>query len=54
MAVTPNGYADGLLEANNTTYFVTPEEVPMTIAKFIDLLNKPRLMRLYRQYKEID
>lgn len=41
VAVTPNGYADGIAlnKDDNQEYFVTPEEQTMTMNEFLDKLD---------------
>lgn len=38
VAVTPNGYADAILDDK----FMMPEERRMTMRKFLDIINNPR------------
>jgi hypothetical protein len=42
VAVTPNGYADGIASKGNTDYFVMPEEQTMTITDFLNALDDRR------------
>ncbi|XP_044751249.1 bifunctional peptidase and (3S)-lysyl hydroxylase Jmjd7 [Coccinella septempunctata] len=46
VAVTPNGYADGIALSphveDNTEYFVLPEEKTMTMKEFLDNLENPQ------------
>nr|XP_022913565.1 jmjC domain-containing protein 7-like [Onthophagus taurus] len=41
VALTPNGYADGLFIKDLETLFVTPEEIKMDMSQFLTLLNNP-------------
>lgn len=38
VALTPNGYADGIAEWKGIEYFVMPEEKTMTMGQFLDNL----------------
>lgn len=38
VALTPNGYADGLNSINGQEYFILPEERRMTMKTFLELL----------------
>lgn len=40
VAVTPNGYADGLATHNEKEYFVLPEEQQMTMGNFLNKLDE--------------
>lgn len=42
VALTPNGYADGLNTINNETYFVLPEEKRMFMKDFLTLLKSKK------------
>jgi jumonji domain-containing protein 7 len=43
VAVTPNGYADGIAKnRDGKEYFVMPEEVSMTMSDFLDALDSKR------------
>jgi jumonji domain-containing protein 7 len=42
VAVTPNGYADGIGLKDNTEYFVLPEEKEMKMEEFLDTLDQKR------------
>lgn len=43
VAVTPNGYADGLaVDDKGHEYFVMPEEKTITISDFLDRLDKKK------------
>ena len=43
MAVTPNGYADGITKnQDGKDYFVMPEDRPMTMEGFLDMLEDRR------------
>ncbi|XP_014476250.1 PREDICTED: jmjC domain-containing protein 7 isoform X2 [Dinoponera quadriceps] len=44
VAVTPNGYADAIVKADNAVeeFFVMPEERNLTMSKFLDGLEYPR------------
>lgn len=42
VAVTPNGYADGIAEWKGREYFVIPEEQSMTMSQFLDNLEAKR------------
>lgn len=39
VAVTPNGYADGLAKQNGIEYFVMPEDQIMKMSQFLDNLD---------------
>ncbi|XP_058819253.1 bifunctional peptidase and (3S)-lysyl hydroxylase Jmjd7 isoform X2 [Topomyia yanbarensis] len=39
VAITPNGYADGLAKHDGEEYFVLPLETPMTMAQFLSSLD---------------
>ena len=39
VAITPNGYADGIALKDKKEYFVIPEEQDMTMKEFLDKLN---------------
>lgn len=39
MAVTPNGYADGIASKDGEDYFVLPEEKQMLMTEFLDTLD---------------
>lgn len=39
VAVTPNGYADGIAEKDGKEYFVMPEERTMKMTEFLDALD---------------
>ena len=41
VAITPNGYADGIAKNNRDgkEYFVMPEEATMTMSDFLDALD---------------
>lgn len=40
VAITPNGYADGIAQTSDgTEYFVMPEEIPMTMNTFLNKLD---------------
>lgn len=44
MAVTPNGYADGVgsYDGESTKYFILPEEKTMKMGEFLDNLDNPQ------------
>lgn len=42
VAITPNGYADGILNHDGKDYFVMPEEKLMTMNEFLDNLDSPK------------
>lgn len=42
VAVTPNGYADGIAESKGIEYFVMPEEQTMPMGQFLDNLQEKR------------
>lgn len=42
VALTPNGYADGIAEWKGIEYFVMPEEKTITMGQFLDNLNEKR------------
>lgn len=43
VAVTPNGYADGITKnKDGKEYFVMPEEQTMTMESFLDMLEDRR------------
>ncbi|XP_044743339.1 bifunctional peptidase and (3S)-lysyl hydroxylase Jmjd7-like, partial [Chrysoperla carnea] len=42
VAITPNGYADGLAFKNNKEYFVMPYETQMPFSEFLNHLDNPR------------
>lgn len=46
VAVTPNGYADGIAtnSKDGKEYFVMPEEILMTISDFLDVLDNKRFI----------
>lgn len=54
VAVTPNGYADGLSSQHPSgkEYFVMPEEQTMSMASFIDRLDDPIEKNVYYIQKQ--
>lgn len=43
VAITPNGYADGIaMHSNGKEYFVMPEEASMSMSEFLDSLDDKR------------
>lgn len=42
VALTPNGYADGIAEWKGIEYFVMPEEKTITMGQFLDNLNEKK------------
>lgn len=46
VAVTPNGYADGIAEREGKEYFVMPEEKTMKMTEFLDRLNEKESVKL--------
>lgn len=42
VALTPNGYADGLNKINGEEYFVLPEEKKMFMRDFVQLLKEKK------------
>lgn len=42
VAITPNGYADGLLHKDDKDIFVLPEERQMQMVEFLDYLENPK------------
>lgn len=40
VAITPNGYADGLAKHDGEDFFVLPLEVPMAMGEFLDTLDR--------------
>lgn len=47
VAVTPNGYADGLAaDDKGKVHFVMPEEKNITVSEFLDRLDKKRLIKI--------
>ncbi|GAB0096810.1 JmjC domain-containing protein [Sergentomyia squamirostris] len=49
VAVTPNGYADGIAKCNNKEYFVMPEERKMKMSDFLDKLDNKSDLIYYIQ-----
>lgn len=49
VAITPNGYADGIARNSNDgkEYFVMPEEATMTMSDFLDALDDKKYVLLY-------
>lgn len=54
VAVTPNGYADGVAvnKTDNLEYFVMPEEQTMTMNEFLDKLDddSPRFLENFTKF----
>lgn len=42
VAITPNGYADGIAMKDGIEYFVKPYETDMKFSEFLDYLENPR------------
>lgn len=51
MAITPNGYADGIALKDGKEYFVMPEEKVLKMGEFLDKLEDKRfvLLSIYSQ-----
>ncbi|KAB0797583.1 hypothetical protein PPYR_06652 [Photinus pyralis] len=42
VAITPNGYADGVIAENNTDFFAMPEERTMRMSEFLSNMTAPK------------
>lgn len=42
VALTPNGYADGINKKDDVEYFVMPEDRQMSMADFIEMMERKR------------